>query len=333
MKELKDDIKKNSFRTCYLFYGPEDYMKRAYAKKIKGVLAPAEVEMMNFDRFEGKKTLAEPIISAAETMPFLSEKRLIIVQNAGFFQAGKKAESERLADYIQKIPDTTCILFLENDIDKRSRLYKAISKYGYTVEFKVQDEKSLVIWISREVKKRGCTIENNISAYLLRTVGSDMEAIEKEVEKLVTYKKQGEEIQREDIEAVCTKSLEARIFDLVAAIGNQKPETAVIIYRNMLLMKESPIMVLSMIVRQFRLILQSKALLAEGMSSQAIAQRLGQRDFIIRDCIKQSGNFTLKSLQKAVNDCLAVDIAIKTGKMEAEMAVEILIIEQGSIKA
>lgn len=326
MKELKNDIKNKQFKSCYLFYGSEGYLKKAYENSIKKAIVDESFETMNFDMFDDKKVLTTKVIDALETLPFMAEKRFVLVRDSGLFQTGRKDESEKMADYLSTIPESACLLFVEEEIDKRGRLYKSIVKNGRAVEFKTPDEKTLVNWIMSELKKKKMEINSATAIYLIRTTGSNMENIVGEIEKLSAYKAQNGKIENEDIDKVCIKSFETKIFDLVAAIGNKKPETALEIYRNMLLMKESPIMILAMIIRQFRLIFQCKLLLKQGEASASIAQRLSQREFVIRECVKQSQNFSIEILEKAVKECLETDIAIKTGGMTGELAVELLIL-------
>lgn len=327
MKEIKESIKNKIFKSCYVFYGPEVFLKRNYEEQLKKAVLGSLDDMMNLEIFDDKKIMPDTIINASETFPFLAEKRLIIVRDSGLFHTGRKNESEKMSDYISKIPETACIVFIEDEVDKRGKLYKSVSKNGHAVEFKTPPESDIIKWIMTGFKKNKVVISNDTAAYLLRTVGSSMENALGEIEKLTAYKNGEGEITKSDIDSVCIKSFETKIFDLVAAIGNKKAETALEIYRNMLMMKESPIMILAMITRQFRIIFQCSELLKSGENNAGIAARLGQREFVVRECVKQSKNFSGNILMKAIEYCLETDINIKTGKMNGDLAVEVLIIK------
>ncbi|MBS4959861.1 MAG: DNA polymerase III subunit delta [Clostridiales bacterium] len=326
MQELKKDIKEKSFKQCYLLYGSEEYLKQTYGSKLLESMLTKEEEMMNLDLFEGNKCSVSAIIDSAETMPFLALKRVVSVKESGLFGGERKADSEKLAVYLNNIPETTCIIFIESSVDRRSKLYKVLEKKGHAVEMKLPRESELVTWTVREAKKRFLTMTSSVSAYFIRSTGGDLQSLVGELEKLAAYKENKGEITIEDIDKVCIKSLETRIFDLVAEIGNRKIEKALEIYHNLLLMKESPIMVLSMIIRQFRLIFQCKVLLEEGKTVKEIAERTGQRDFVIRECVRQASNFTVPSLEQALERCLETDLGVKTGKISQELAVELLIL-------
>lgn len=327
MKQLKEQIKSGNFQTCYLFYGNENYLKKYYMEQMKQAIIPVGMEMMNLDVLEGKQVSSGQIIDAAETLPFMTDKRLIVIKESELFQSGRKDETEKTAAFLSKLPETTCLIFIESQIDKRNKLYKQMDKFGRIVEFATPKESELAVWLQKGFKKYHKQISPKTAAYMIRTVGSTMEALVEELQKLIAYKNHETEITEDDIDAICTKSLETKIFDLVAAIGNKNSSKSLEIYGNLMLLKESPIMVLTMITRQFRLILESKILRGMGVDTEGIAKRMGQRSFVIRECLKQGGNFSESLLKQAMKECLETDIAIKTGKMDGTLAVEILIIK------
>lgn len=108
-------------------------------------------------------------------MPFFAERRLIVVENSGFF----KNATPELADYIKTMPDTACFIFVENEVDKRNRLYKAVKDKGRVVELGRQDEKTLLYWIGAQVKREGKLIKTSTAQYLVEKTGTDMENLEK----------------------------------------------------------------------------------------------------------------------------------------------------------
>ena len=151
---------------------------------------------MNYAYYEGKGINPAELIDLAETMPFFAERRLIVVENSGFF---KNAVPE-LADYIKIMPDSTCFLFVENEVDKRGRMYKAVKNKGRAVELKRQDEKTLLYWIAGNVKREGKQIKEQTAKYLISKTGDDMEKLVHELEKLFSYTLNRTEITAEDIE-------------------------------------------------------------------------------------------------------------------------------------
>ena len=328
MKTLKKNWKNHEFSRCYLFYGTETYLIREYEAALTKAILPEGAEIMNHDIFEEKRATAAAIMDAAETLPFLNEKRLVTVRNSEFFQkGGRKEEGEKLKAFLADLPETVCLLFIEEKAEKTNGLYKAVAKYGQAVEFKKPTEKDLGTWIKKRCKENGMEMSEGVLNLFLQTVDHDMENIDGELQKLMAYKGEEKEIKAEDIRAVCTVSLEARVFDLVRAVAEKRPEKAVQIYRTLLSMKESPYMVLSLITRQFRLILETMLLSQSGMTNDAIGARLEIRDFAVKEYLRQSKRFSAEGWKHAVRDCLQVDLDIKSGKAAEETAVELLIMK------
>lgn len=321
---LKNDIKNKSFKNLYLFYGEEQYLIRYYEKEMRKIVQN-EFEMMNFNLFHGRETSSRQIIDSAETLPFFCEYRLVTAKDTGFFMTGRKDESSAMANYVKEIPKSTILLFIEKEVDKRNSLYKAFSKVGMPIEFITPTEKELLKWVVQYCKKRHKTIDSSTAAILLRTVGSGMDMLSSELNKLIAYCGDESIVFPKDIELVCTKSVESKIFDLVGAIGNKNSNIALEVFEGLLQMKESPIMVLVMIARQFRIIMQCKHY-AELIPYERLPEKLGLKSFIVRECLKQAQNFDMETLKGAYEKCLTADISIKTGRTPAKLAVETLIL-------
>lgn len=328
MKELKKQWKNGEFKGCYLFYGTETYLIKNYERALMDAILPLGSQLMNHDIFEEKRANAGAIMDAAQTLPFLNERRLITIKNSGFFQKGNaKEEGEKLLDYFSNLPESVCILFIEEKVEKSSRLYKAVVKVGEAVEFKTPSEKELIAWIKKDCAKNGVAIEGSVIQFFLQTVENDMENIIRELQKLVSYKGNQGSITIEDVKEITTPSLEAKVFDLVRAVAEEKPEKAISIYRSLLLLKESPYMVLSLITRQFRMIFTSSLLTEDGMTNSEIAQKLEVRDFAVKEYIRQAKRFTKEEWKMALEDCLKTDLDIKMGRAAEEGAVELLIMK------
>ena len=182
MKMLMEDIKNKQFKNIYLLTGEEVYLRMQYRKKLKEALME-DGDTMNVAIFSGKGTDPKEIIDLSETMPFFAEHRVILIDDSGF----TKNACPELADYVAQIPESTCIILNEAEVDKRGKLYKAIKSKGRVVEFERQDERTLMRWVLTVLKKEGRNItEDTMKAFLGRT-GSDMENISKELEKLICY--------------------------------------------------------------------------------------------------------------------------------------------------
>ncbi len=138
---------------------------------------------MNYNYFEGKGLDVNELISLADTMPFFSERRLILIEDSGFF----KTSSEALAEYLPTMPDTTCIVFVEEAVDKRNKLYKKVKDLGHIAEMKRQDSAQLARWAATILAQNGRKITPSTMNLFLERVGDDMENIRMELEKLISY--------------------------------------------------------------------------------------------------------------------------------------------------
>ena len=324
MKELKNDFKINQFKSVYLLYGEESYLVRYYANLFAERLLTDT--MMNHDVFEGKDFEAGELIDAAETLPFLSERRLVHVKDSGLLTTGRKDNTEALAKYLPTIPESTIMIFVETAVDKRNRLYKQIASQGRVVECQTPGEAELIRWVTNIFKKKKKVIQPQTAKLLLANVPKGMDSIYGEADKLGDFVGERAAIEPEDILAICTRSLESRIFDLVGALCGGETKKALTQYHNMLSAKEQPLMVLAMMARQFRMVLQCMVCAEKRMSQPQIVQTLGLRDYIVRECLKQAKNFTTNRLLEALYDCQDTDIRIKTGRISGELGIELLIV-------
>ncbi len=325
MKSIIEDIKNHTYKTVYLLYGDEAYLKKQYKGKLKQALSAPD-DTMNYAYYEGKDINVKEIIGLASTMPFLAEHRLIILENTGLF----KSSNDEMAAFMKEIPESTCIVFSEQEIDKRSKMFKAVKDAGRVIEMARQDENTLKRWIISIMKRENKNLtEQTLNLFLSKT-GDDMENIEQEIEKLICYCTDREIIEAEDVEAVCTSRISNQIFDMINAMAQKQQEEALALYNDLLALKEPPMRILFLIARQFNLLMQVKEMRAGGCSNQVIAEKTGLHGFIVGKYITQSGRFTREMLRRAVEECVAAEEAVKTGKMNDIMSVELLIIKYSS---
>lgn len=330
MKTIDEDIKSGNFKQIYLFYGEEGYLKKQYRDKLKAALSSGEGGLMggmsggndmNFTAFEGKDTNPKEVIDLAETLPFFAERRVILIENSGFF----KNVCDELADYLVQIPPTTHFIFVEEEVDKRSRMYKAVKKEGKIVEFTTQTEELLTRWILTRLKKEGKNITGSVMQLFLSKTGTDMGNIDRELEKLLCYTLDKSVIEAEDVEAVTTEQTTNKIFDMVNAIAEHNQRRALDLYYNLLTLKESPMRIMYLITRQFHILLNIRDMASKGLNQQTMAQKAGIPPFAVRRNITQAKGFTVEQLKEAIREGVELEEAVKTGRMNDQMAVELFI--------
>ncbi len=328
MASLNDDLKSGQLKSVYLLYGEEDYLKEQYRDRIKKAILP-EDDTMNFAQFEGADIDQTEIIDLAETMPFFADRRLILVEDSGFF---KKASPE-LADYIKEMPDTTCLVFMESEVDKRGKLYKAVKEKGRVVECKPQDEQTLLYWIAVQVKKENKQIRESTARYLLEKVGTDMENLEQELQKVFAYAQDEDEITVADIDAICTTQVTNKIFDMVEAVAKKQQKKALAYYEDLLALKEAPMRILFLLTRQYRQLMQVKDLMRQGFGKAQIAEKAGVPGFAAKKYMDQCRMYTQEQLRAILEDAAELEEAVKTGHLGDRMSVELFIVKYSTAAA
>ncbi len=321
MQTLNQDIRDRSFKPVYLLFGDEVFLKKSYKNRLKEAVTGGDT--MNYNYYEGKGINVPEILGMADTMPFFAEKRLILVEDSGFFKGG--GEAERLAEYLPGIPETTCLLFVETEVDKRSKLYKAVKKCGYAAEMARQEPAQLARWAAGVLSREGKKITGRTMDLLLSKTGDDMENILSELDKLISYTLGRDVITDADVEAVCITQVTNKIFDMITAISNRQTRKAMDLYEDLLTLKEPPMRILFLIARQFNQILQVKELMGKGMDKSTIASKLKLAPFVAGKIMLQAKSFTREQIFSYVNLCVDAEEAVKTGKLQDRLAVELLI--------
>ena len=323
MKTLNEDLKSGQFKQVYLLCGEEAYLKKQYKNRFVKAMLP-EGDTMNYSYYEGKNTPVKEAIDLAETLPFFAERRLIVFENTGFFKTAAGAD---LADYIKDMPETTCFIFVEEEIDKRNKLYKAVKSKGYIAELSTQDAGTLKRWVAGLVRKEQKQISESVIVYFLDKVGTDMENIQGELEKVFCYALERDTITKEDIDAVCVTQITNHIFEMVDAVAAGNQQKALDLYYDLLALKEPPMRILFLLARQFNLLLQVKELQRLGCDQKTIASRTGLQSFVVRNYTGCTGRYTTAQLRQAVEDFTQTEEDVKTGRLSDVLSVELLIVK------
>ena len=325
MKSLNEDLKTGQFNNVYLLYGEEAYLKKQYKDKLRNAMVAPD-DTMNYAYYEGKGVNVKEIIDLAETLPFFAERRLIIMENTGFF----KNATPELADYIKEMPESTSMIFIESEVDKRGKLYKAVQSKGRVVELGRQDEATLLRWIVGSVKREGKQISEGTVRYFLTKVGTDMENIQKELEKLFCYTLEKDKITVEDVETICTTQITNQIFDMVNAVADKQQRKALDYYYDLLALKEPPMRILFLLARQFKLLLEVKTLDTQGYARKDIASKTGLHPFVVGKYQEQAKSFSQKELRAIMEEGAEIEESVKTGSLTDTLGVELFIMKHSA---
>ena len=323
MKSLNEDLKTGNFSQIYLLYGEENYLKKQYKERFVKALLP-EGDTMNYAHYEGKGINVREVIDLAETMPFFAERRVLVFENTGFF---KSAAGVELADYLKELPETAYFLFVEDEVDKRGKMYKAVKSKGRAVELPFQDENTLKRWVVGQIGRENKKITEADVVYFLNKVGIDMENITKELEKLFCYALERDVITRADIDAVCVTQISNHIFDMVNAVAEKQQKKALDLYYELLTLKEPPMRILFLLTRQYRGLYQVKQLAQKGYGRKEIAEKAGLHPFAVGKFMEQAKRFQVKELRAILEDSVDIEQRVKTGLLTDTMAVEVFLVK------
>ncbi len=320
MKKINSDIENNTFEKVYLLYGNEPYLINQLKNHLKRGAA-GDTDDLNITVFQGKKTDVKDIIDICETLPFLSERRVVIVEDSDLF--GKR--SSDLPDKLSDIPDTTVLIFAEEEVDARSRLYKAVSKEGYAVRLDTPDKETLFKWAAGLIKREGKKISAADLDHFLSSVSNGMDNILNELKKLFSYLGTRANIERKDIDEVCSFKMEDKVFEMIDLMAAGESRKALKLYNDQLKLKGTGRSTLALIQRHFEQLILVKELYDKGIRPTEIADKLGIKKWLAEKRIRASVGFSLRELKEYAERGIQVTDDINSGRMEEGAAIDIYV--------
>lgn len=319
MQRLDEDIKNRAFHRFYLLYGEEDYLKKIYRNRLKKAVL-YNSDDINYSYFEGKDIDTGNIKETVETLPFFSNYRLAVIEDSGFFKS-----ANILSDYLKDMPQTSVVVFVEKEIDKRNKLYKFVNKNGLVVEMGQMDIKDLRNFIALTLKRNNKQMKMATADYFLQQAGSSLYNLTNEMDKLVLYTYEKEEITMEDIDAVCCIQVTGHIFQMIDHAVTGNVNKALKLYKDLLELRESPMSILYLVTRQFNLLLQAKA--AGSITKSELAARMKVKLFAAGKYLDQAAMFKESQLKVILDECIETEYKFKRGLIDAQTGMEIILLK------
>ena len=304
----------------YLLYGNKEFQINEEIKKIS-----QNIDEMNISKYDLNNDPLSLAIEDAETFSLFSNQKLVIIDNANMFTGSTAKDSELIEKYLNNInKNTILILIVHNDkLDTRKKITKLIKKVGKVLEF--NDELDVTSLVRKLLKDYN--IDYKTIKLFIDRVGNNPLIIKNEINKIKIYKDQDKTITDEDILNLTTKLIEIDIFKLIDYIVKKDKEKALELYYEMLKMNEEPIKIIVILANQFRIMYQSKELLKKGYSEKDIASILKIHPYRVKLAIQNSRNYTSETLLKYLNNLANIDIGIKTGTLNKNLALELFILK------
>ncbi|MBD3360847.1 DNA polymerase III subunit delta [Candidatus Peregrinibacteria bacterium] len=320
-------------KTIYLFCGEDTYSSNKKIKFWKNEFIKKYGDESNIEIIDGKNMDTTRFSTNLETVPFLSDKRLLIVKD--FLTAGSKDDQKKIAESLIKTPDFCIVVFHENNSpNKTGSLFKKIKQIGTIEEFNHLTPAQLTKWILKKAGKENINISQPTAHHLSLHCGLELWRISNELQKLKLYSN-GNEITSQIIDELVVPSLSASIFKLTDAIAGKNPKQSL---KTLQILKDSGeelTKIFFMIVRHFRILIQVHDMIQKDERQSTIIKKLKQHPFVIQKTSNQSKNFTPEKLEEIYSKFLQIDKKLKTGIIkiyqgddrEYKLAIEKLIID------
>ncbi len=299
-------------KKAYIFFGEEGYLRQLAVKELIHGMGLSMPEL-NHTVF-GEKAQALDIINACETLPFMDGKRLVHVKNYEPLTGRGADAAKPLEDYIQKIPESTVLLFdTEGKADKRRRLYKAIEKEGCVREFMGLSRSNLRRTVCEEAKKRGLILTIDTAEMLITQSGQDLFTLTGELDKFAGFKQDGK-ITLEDIRKYAGRSFEYDVFRLHSLFMEGRAAEALILFNRVEEAEKSPFGVIGLLASKFRLILKARAMTDAGYKFADILKLIGANPYAAKEAVKEAKRFTQDELRSAIKELSTLDYRLKSGQ-------------------
>jgi DNA polymerase-3 subunit delta len=323
----------------HLLYGEDSLSIREKLTALKEMVEPPEVRDVNVAVFEGARLRLEQLRAACEAVPFLAERRLVVVEGllarmerrqgravdeASAEEGPDLGEWTKLADLLMAVPPTTDLVFVEGKLQPNNPLLARAKPLAQAMHYVLPKGDDLRTWIRQRAESKGIRIHPRAVVALADAVGSDLPVLDAELDKLAIYCWQ-REIGYQDVQDMVAYTREANVFATVDAMLENRPGPALAQVAQHLESGESPGWLMGMIVRQVRLLLLAKELRAEGVRSEELGSRLGLQGFALRKTLEQEPRYTRPQLVEAYDVLLKADLGLKTSATDEETALDLLV--------
>jgi DNA polymerase-3 subunit delta len=339
---LRQELKEGKTRGLYLFYGPEDYLIRHYAREIEKNVVEPFAKDISYSFFQEQIDL-RALYDACVAYPLFGDRRLVVVKDSGLLKQGagggrrKKggegpagaetaasAHDLSLSAIIDILPNSTCLLIIEKEVDKRLALFGKIGKKGLIVEFALRTAGEIEEWARAIAGRDGLKFTRDALRLFTELAGETMTEVRAELDKLLMYCAGGQGITRGDVLAVCGFSLKTRIFDLLDNILAGRKKQALSELDILLGEREPAMRIMAAISNHLILLRHIKGLAADGVKPHEAAVFMGLNPYRAEKLWRQSSRISPQTITAAIEQCFEQDNAIKSGRINDTAALYVL---------
>lgn len=337
-KRIEKDIRSDRVKNVLLLYGREDFLIRWAVDTLVRKYVSEVCRDMDFSRIDGSTATFGQIRNDCETLPFLSEKRVVLLRDFKLIEGEKmksfdEEEERLLTDYLKNIPENCLLIITAGNVDKRKKPFRAVSEAGGVYEFGELDERSLKTYIEKRFREAGKTARPSVVAGLIAASGYyDRETeytlynLENDIKKAIAYSESAE-IGMDAVDNTVSGNLDTDVFAMIDSLGKGRKDEAYRILHNLLASGEQVYRLLALLCSHFEIILSVKEMKEEGKSFPEMKDILGIHEFRIKKAASFAEKHTLARLRRILQKTYEIDKNIKTGLLEASLALELFISE------
>ena len=280
---------------------------------------------MNISKYDLTEDDIKDVISDAETFSMFADSKVVIAENAAIFTSSGSGDLETLENYLAHINPNTILIFTVNEekVDERKKITKKIKKDYKLISFNQNETPNSLV---RNLLNDYNITSSNINL-LIDRVGTNPLILENEVNKIKLYK-DDKTVTKEDIINLTTKRPEIDIFKLIDDIVMKNKDEALEIYNEMLKVNEEPLKIVILLASQFRLMYQAKELTKKGYSEKNISEVLKVHPYRVKLALQKGKKYKAETLLNYLNALADIDIAIKTGKTDKNLALELFLLNE-----
>ncbi len=321
MKTIVEDIKSGALRKIYLLCGSETYLVRHYVRLLKkAALGTDENADMNFDSFDEQNFDFKSFADSVNTIPFLAPYRVILLEGCKFGD-----DTDAFVSLLEEMPETTMIIMVEKSVDKKTKLYKAVTKHGYVCDLSEITGQNRIDFVVREFQRYGKAVSGSDAAYFVETVGGDLYNLMNEADKVASYAEGRDRVTGSDIDEVCIMQTENRIFDLIGEIASGHGERVMGICADLMYLKESPMRILRLLANEYLKLATIIELKNKGLSVGTIAQETKTPDWLVKKRLTLVSKMDTKKIRRAVELIGNTEQNIKSGDLDMQTGLEIML--------
>ena len=344
-REARRDILARRLLPVYLLHGSNMRLQEDLLLELRQACLQPGWEAFNYLALDGNAVDAREIAGYLDTAPAIGGRRLVVVRDLSSFLTTRGAGEtsgdssvtspdpegeERWLNTVRRAGDAqepiAVLVFTVRQLaDARRRLYKELLRRGAVVDCSDHPVADTRRWLRRRVAQRGKELSSAVADAIIHLVGNDLSRLDGELEKVIAYAGDERSITLDHLAAVAVGGTAWGVFDLTAAVSDRNPRAALKIARDLLAGGEAPVRLLALIGREVRLLLAVKLLGRQITDPRTIASQLGLRDWVAQRYIRQANAFTLKELQRALEALVEADLAVKSGRRDGVLAVELLV--------